>query len=403
MKKTKLSKGRFKFFLNIIMYPLFLLTFLIPKKKNLIVLGSSRGMDISDNSKYYFLYLKETQSKIVSNLTFYFLTKNKEVYKRWRNSGEDKILYLFSIRGMIVLLRSRHVFLTHALDDLIPFLLGGKTIHQFWHGTPLKKIGFDSDNWGKSRVKDILKSFLYKVFPYTNYMYCHKLYVSSPELKPIMASAFKLDEEKIIPLGQPRNDFLFKHVISNNVDKFFFKKYKKVISWLPTHRGFTGKTILDLLIENGFNKEKVNKFLFENDYIFVIKPHFVEKENLKEYLSGYSNIFVYEENDPYPLIKLTDLLITDYSSILFDYLNLDRPMVFAPFDLDYYIENVSGLYFDYNEIAFGPICYTWKEVFESINFADEKKYKDKRHLISQFFCIEDNNSSAKITNYFLKH
>ncbi|KRE10465.1 hypothetical protein ASE46_02560 [Bacillus sp. Root239] len=401
MSVTKLSKGRFKLFLNIITLPVYLITFLIPKDKNLIVLGSSRGWDIADNSKYLFMYFKQIERKKRLR-KYYFITKNKRIYAEIKGRGENNVLYLFTLKGMLTLIRARHVVLTHSLDDLMPFLYGGKVIHQLWHGTPLKKIGFDADNWGKSKARDIFKNLTYKLIPYQNYMHCNFLYVSSEYVKSSMSTAFRLKDECIKPLGQPRNNYLlnltreYPLLQSENTN---FGEYKKIVSWLPTHRGFSGKSIIDILNEYGFNTERFDGKLKDKGYLFVIKPHFVERANLKEHLKGYTNILVYDEVDPYPLIKDTDILITDYSSILFDYLLLDRTAIFAPFDYDFYVNNVAELYYNYDDIAYGSIAYDWESIFNLIFENEDSVYAEKRKRLIEEFCAADRDSAEKISDF----
>ncbi|MBS4206711.1 CDP-glycerol glycerophosphotransferase family protein [Bacillus sp. FJAT-50079] len=397
MKRIKLSKGRYGLLLGIMMYPLYLITCIIPKKQNLLVLGSTRGHEISDNAKYLFLYLKEKER---GSIDYFFLTKNRDIYKKALLKNEQRILYIYTVKGIYTLIRAKHILLTHALEDLIPFLLGGKYIHQLWHGSPLKKIGFDADNWEKSKLKDTVKKTIYTIFPYTNYMYCNKLYVSSDSLKNVMSSAFNLNKSDIISLGQPRNDFLLnKKILPNSALELISGKYDKVISWLPTHRGFSGKTAEHLLHEYKFNKSLFNEFLVRNNYLFIIKPHFVERADLENYLSDCSNILIYEEIDPYPLLLETDVLITDYSSVLFDYLHLNKQAIFTPFDFEFYTNEIAELYFEYEDIAYGPICHDWIEVLEVMKINDQLNYKDKIEVLKQKYGKEDINSCSKIIDY----
>ncbi|PFR92338.1 CDP-glycerol glycerophosphotransferase family protein [Priestia megaterium] len=399
MSSTKLSKGRLKMLLNIMMLPIYLLTFLVPKNSKLLVLGSSRGQGLSDNSKYFYLYLKSLEKKNVQIHSYYFITKDKKTY----SEAKDKdIIYMYSIKGLITLIRARHAIITHSLDDLVPFLLGGKIIHQLWHGTPLKKIGLDSDSWGDSQFKDLAKQFLYKVFPYLNYMHCTYLYTSSEFVNNSMSTAFGIKSENIKPLGQPRNGYLLELVNDYslwNEGESIFTKYEKIISWLPTHRGFSGKTITDMLNDYGFEKEEFNNRLKREGYLFVIKPHFVELQNLKEVFKDCENIWVYEQLDPYPLINKTEILITDYSSILFDYLLLNRRAIFAPFDYDFYVENISELYYEYEEIAYGDIACNWKEVLNLIFEEEDIQYSLKRKKLFEKFCAADRDSAQKIYNF----
>jgi len=102
--------------------------------------------------------------------------------------------------------------------------------------------------------------------------------------------------------------------------------------------------------------------------------------------------------DIYPLVKETDILITDYSSIYFDFLILDRPIIFAPFDIEQYVKSDRALYYDYYDVTPGPKAKNWPEVFRQIEEEiQEDHWKTKRNIIChRFNKYVDNKSSERV-------
>lgn len=383
----------------VLLTPFYLLSLIIPKNKKLIVLGSSLGQHFADNPKYLFLYLEKHSPAF----EYYWITKNKNLYLKMKS---ERFLYLYSWKGLWILLRAKYLVLSHQVNDIFPPLHGGKKIIQLWHGTPLKKIGYDSDDTFNSKTKVILKRVFYTIFPHLYYMKADYVIVAADNQKRIFKSAFRIPEERIVVLGQPRNDILFQkdEISSAHTDKMDFlqtlSSYDKVISWLPTHRHGSNKNILNLLFDYDFNSEKVNQLLKENNSILIIKPHFIEMNLLKNVMGGFSNIYIYDEADPYPLLSFTDVLVTDYSSIFFDFSMTKKPIVFAPFDYQEYLNNFAGFYYNYDELLKDyPKAHNWEELMNVIFY--EKKLTTGQNFLKEFNSFE--GDSCKRVVEFLEN
>ena len=131
-----------------------------------------------------------------------------------------------------------------------------------------------------------------------------------------------------------------------------------------------------------------------------MKVHHMNKSN--EGSKKIESNIVYIDHDVlpdiYPLVKFTDVLITDYSSIFFDYILLDRPVIFAPFDFKKKKKKV-GFFYNYFEIVCGPITRNWNEVANEIDKSLNGKdtFKDKRHEVkSEFNKFKDGKSSKRV-------
>ncbi|HHI03541.1 MAG TPA: glycerophosphotransferase, partial [candidate division Zixibacteria bacterium] len=341
MNRTR-QKRLLNIILLIILSPIYLLVKLIPKNRKLYIYGSSLGRYFADNSKYLFLYA----SKNINEIKHVYISKNSRLVETLREKGYNAE-YLYSFQGIGTVLRARKAFLSHSANDIHPLLLGGAEIIQLWHGTSLKKIGYDADwreNTARDRLKNGIRRILYFVFPY---LYCSHLFdkivISSENTMATYETAFGIKPNRIEVIGQPRNDCLDPEY---KMDKKIFseieyldnlkERFDTIVAWLPTHRRLLGKTIVDLLDEHGFNLERFDRFLQENKIGLIAKPHFVEKDTLSNRVKIGNNIIVYRFVDPYPLLRYSDILISDYSSVYFDFLLIDRPIIFAPFDRKQY-------------------------------------------------------------------
>ena len=178
----------------------------------------------------------------------------------------------------------------------------------------------------KWKIKQFLKK---KFFPFANYVNEPSMILAlSKETQDIFAQAFRTSKEKVLITGYPRNDILLQHV-SKKAKEF---KTKKVI-YMPTFRGSVNSDF-DLFLQYGFDVDKLDIFLSKENMQLDIKLHPFNQPSpeLLKKLELSKNIFFLDHDAIYEIISEYDILITDYSSIYFDYLLLDRPIVFAPFD-----------------------------------------------------------------------
>jgi len=381
----------------------------IPKDKNLTVIGSSLGRHFADNSKYLYLYFQKNNTN--NSKRMIWITKNKEV-NEYLKSLDFPSEYLYSLKGIFYTIRASKVFITHQLRDINGALIAGAQIIQLWHGIPIKKVGYKGD-WSPTTRKGRLQVQFYNLFPFAYYMKCDKLITSSKMAKDTFVEPFSLSfrneniEENILLLGQPRNDallsdYIFDETVFSELKQLrkYKSKYKQIISWLPTHRMQTNKTIVDIMQESNLDLALLDEFLKKKNILFVIKAHFLELGLVKNLLTDSENIIVYSEADPYPLLHFTDILVTDYSSVFFDFLVTDKPIVFAPFDYDEY-SKTAKFYYDYYDITPGKKCFNWKEIEDEIiniiNGNDFFEIKRKKLLKDSEFII--NNNCNNIINH----
>jgi CDP-glycerol glycerophosphotransferase len=272
---------------------------------------------------------------------------------------------------------------------------------QCWHGTPLKKLGYDlvnSDN-AMNTQEEIFKKYkqdterlAYLISP-------------SPFATEKFTSAWNLEEfgkeDIIIEEGYPRNDRL---INTTPEERTMLRKQlgvddKKVILYAPTWRdnqhtsgeGYTYKTEVDFdKLREQLGDEYV--ILFRAHYLVANSFDFEKYKGFVEDVSSYSDI-----NELY---IAADILVTDYSSVFFDYANLRKPVIFYMYDLDVYKDELRGLYMDLSELP-GPVVRTQEELTEKIRGLDEwtctddylQKYDD---FVAKFAPYEDGQSAARV-------
>jgi len=231
---------------------------------------------------------------------------------------------------------------------------------QLWHGTgTIKKFGQDV-NIGK------LKSLENRA----NQNITH-LIANSLDMKKLYAGAFGVSEERIYAIGLPKTDELLQRIkcskgqVINTDKEHIYKKYgipidKKLILYAPTFR--------DSEIKNPKVAGQLQELLQElpSDYCIGLRlhPHIAKAFNEKELDDKVYQLSF--ESDLNTILMATDLLITDYSSIIFDYCLTERPMIFYAYDLSEFSDQGRGFYMDYVSYVPGPVIYQGKELAEII-------------------------------------
>lgn len=294
---------------------------------------------------------------------------------------------------------AKAVFVCSA-DDLMGHLtLRPETTYiQLWHGCGVfKKIGLSTADkkFGRSAA-------MHKEYPLnTNYSY---VTIASPELSWIFEESMNIKKDSgiIKPIGVSRTDIFFDPAyIKNCYEKLYKKipqsKNKKIILYAPTFRG----KVSDASAPDKLDIEKFAQKLGD-EYILVCKHHQLVKQ-MPEIPEKYKNTFAFDLSDDSDmnindLMIVSDICISDYSSVVFEYSLMERPMIFFVYDLEEYIDE-RGLYYNLDEITPGPLFKTNDEIIDYIQHIDEKF--DKQVVIdfkNRFMCCCDGHSSERIAS-----
>lgn len=381
-RKKKNKKKNFKSYIVSKLFQNFYSTMSkLPIKNNSVLfISHSPGMD--GNYSYIYDGIKTYNKTVSKNKRFRckFLSTKKGIL--------EKILITFKLP------RTEYIMLSENIPFLQYLNIRKETkVVQTWHAAgAFKKFGFSTSymSGGPNPFKN------QKMAMHTYYDYAT---VSSEDVRKHYAEAFNMNIENIIPVGVPRADFFFDERKVNETKNKIYSlfpdlKDKKVILYAPTFRGF-GKTRKSFNIEFDFNKIAKN---ISDEYVIALKLHpsvelsniIIDDDNSKKVvnISSYS-----DAND---ILTVTDLLISDYSSIVFDYSLLNRPMIFFAYDLEEYRSD-RDFYYDYEEFVPGPIAKTNDEIISLINDwkFDLQKVED---FSNKFFVSRD----GKNTERFIK-
>ena len=345
-----------------------------PKNKNKIVFFSTTNL--YDNSEALFQYLVDQNYQ--EKYKIICAVRNPQDYKELEKKN---IVFKKVTTSLFHILNTKFLFYHNEMLAVRP---SRKQIWvDFWHATTFKKIN-----------KMIDPDYKYDYFTY--------LIATSETYRPIFAEAFGCELDRIIINGHPRNDYLFDdrdELKKLNVDK---SSYSKTFLWAPTYRvsfnqvfqdtdcSFIGETGLPIFLMKN-ELEQLNEFLEKENSLMYIKVHPAQKRKgfLFEDMSNIRYLF----NDTidaakikfYSLLKQMDVLITDYSSVFFDFLLLDRPIGFTIEDLNSYSEN-RGFVFD-NPLDYmpGEKITSIPEFYSFINdcILGKDLYKEERKRINK--------------------
>lgn len=279
-----------------------------------------------------------------------------------------------------------------------------KTVYiQTWHGTPLKKLALDMlqvTMEGEKGLEDYKRKFAQNTKTW-DYLLSQNSYSTK-----IFRRAFGFNKE-ILEIGYPRNDILFHknntEAINTIKQKLGLPLDKKIILYAPTWRDNEHYGHLKYRFSSGVDfsylKEKLS-----SEYIIVVKAHYLVGEQLD--VSEYFG-FLYQYNASYDIAELylvSDLLVTDYSSVMFDYSLLRRPMIFYTYDLEQYKDTLRGFYFDFIAEAPGPIAITNEQLVSDILEYDFDKYQDKYNAFAEKYNDADCGvASKKVVELILSH
>lgn len=260
-----------------------------------------------------------------------------------------------------------------------------------WHGTPLKSLGYDIPD-SAATISNVLRNFLS-----ADYMIS-----ASPFLTSIYKDKYKLDglfEGKIIEEGYPRNDRMFcvdYDTVINRLSSFGISvnRNKKIILYAPTWKG---SDYYNPEIDAGeFEtfKKTLEAIIDTTKYQILIKPHQVVYKTLKA-AGKQMDMFIPAEMDTNELLSVTDILVSDYSSIFYDFLSHDKPVLFYIPDLEKYKED-RGIYLKPSELP-GPAYTTLEEVGSAVNQIDDivSQYADQYKAAKEFACPYDDGQVSK--------
>lgn len=307
---------------------------------------------------------------------------------------DGRIVFMSSkFKALWKSLRSKYILHSYMeIQKMYP--VRGQIILNTMHGSPLKRIGFMESTTRLKFLNNYNKAF--------TYILCQSEY-----FKEVIKESYGANEEQCLILGYPRNDFMFseRDVLSLIHDK---KDIKKSILWMPTWRRDTetknnNDSNIEFPILDKENVKSLNTYLKETKTLLIIKPHpFQMKLDLFDEIQ--SNILIVDNEllnsqdiELYNLLNNVDALLTDYSSIYFDYLLLNKPIGFTIDDIDAYMEKRGFIIDNPFEIMPGEKIYNFDELIKFVNYISigHDKFEEERIRVNELVNFYKDGHSAK--------
>ncbi len=257
-----------------------------------------------------------------------------------------------------------------------------------WHGTPYKMMGKHVQNRAYA-IGNLKRNFLmadYLVYP-------------SYEMREKMMSAYGLDftfKGEVLNCGYPRNSIFFDKQKAIDVKERYGLTDKKVYVYMPTWRGIMTDRKADEQKADIMNKMRTIDSLLSDDQVLYVKMHVLVSRDLN--FSDYKHIRVFPSDiEAYEFLNCADTLITDYSSVFFDFANSRKKIILYTYDEDEFLQD-RGFYYDINTFPF-PRVKTEKDLVEELNNPNISDYTE---FLNKFCGYDYKDCPKDLVNYILK-
>ncbi|WP_152365306.1 CDP-glycerol glycerophosphotransferase family protein [Microlunatus speluncae] len=267
----------------------------------------------------------------------------------------------------------------------------GQRYLQTWHGTPLKTMGLDEPNFAK-------RSAAAKQGTVDRANRWDALVVPNEHFEKTFVPAFGY-RGRLLRYGSPRNDVL---VTDAGLAEEYRRRLdlptdRKIILYAPTFRKALANrsSAIQLPFDLDWWREELGQ-----EYYLLVRAHYLNRVEIGRDLAPYC-LDVSDVDNINELYLASDLLITDYSSVMFDYATLRRPMLFFCYDYDDYTRDERGTYLDLKEIAPGPFVTSADQLAEGIRTAGDDRYRVRRKEFFERFCSGEDGHAAERSARFL--
>lgn len=372
--------------LGLAQIPLWILLALVPKDRARWVFGAWNGRRYADNARYIFEEVCQNHPDIRP----VWIAKNKALLQEMRAKGLP-VAYAYSPRGLWAQVRASAAVFSHSVEwDLVTTCIAGRCLRiQGWHGIPIKKIGY-LDEKGVSRRR---AASITRLYPHRTDR-CDLILAAGDYDQAVFREAFNVSPDDVVQTGYPRNDTLFQ-LFRGQPDA------PKHFIYLPTLRGGAGQ-VFDLFARSGIDLKAFDTSLGAAGLQLLIKLHPAQELGAhdKSALDGCTNIELlpaaYDLNAVLPEV---DALITDVSSVYFDFLYLDRPIILAQFEIAAFERETRSLLTPLQDFDLGHSAGSWEGILarmQALNaagpFVPDETY---RRTKERFFTTVDDHSAAR--------
>lgn len=375
----------------VIGYPILLLSHFFPRNRKKWVFGNKVGF--LDNTKYFYIFLLENTKDRV-----YWVTSDRKLFKEFQEKGLP-VCYKYSLKGFWHLMTAYYYVCTVTTRYICYWTSGGAYKINLWHGVGIKAIGESS-----AALKDF--SWTSRILmPYAYEKY--NLFLSTSELmNDHFIKSFRLSPVSVYEGMYPRCSFIMsdrKHV-NAFIEKYegeqtksiidATKKYERTYIYMPTWRLRLGDDFLKYAMPD---LVKLDEVLRSSNSLLLLKLHPSMKYSVED-MSSFSNIiYVSPELDVYPILPFTDVLITDYSSIYYDYLLMEhKGCILYDFDYVQYMEDEFGFIRDYKEYTPGIHVDEYENLLSLIRNKVDCTVDKRDWVIRQFWGDYRNKNNEEL-------
>ena len=380
--------------------------FFVVQDKKIVILGSQHGYYFADNAAHLYRWLR--------NHSDYFrpvwITRCRKVYQDLRDEG-CHVYLAWSIQAIWFLLRAKTLCFTHSFRDvaLSPYMIsaGRYSIFYLTHDIAPKRSRH-------ARVGQVLGYETQKRSERERKLVTH--YIStSPFISECRAQALAVSPEKFVVTGLPRNDVLMSAPKRRRMPAKSLKLLsggQKIILYAPTWR--SGREPTEIMPFDDLDFSHFSNFLEERDALFLLRchkndmayPKVLERiKNLKSVSCRILDATYMQFDDINEMLLDVDVLVSDYSGIIHDFLLLDRPCVFVPYDFQRFAD-ANGFFYDYKKYMPGRFACTYRHFISALEDALEgvDHYKEKRKILRELiFSYQDNHSCERVHKIMLEN
>ncbi|MBR3149374.1 MAG: CDP-glycerol glycerophosphotransferase family protein [Eubacterium sp.] len=362
-----------------------------------ILFSTFDGRSYGDSPKAIYEYMLSDSR--FDDYTFIWAFRNPKEYKFLLDNKNTYFVQPMTSQYYAACATAKYWLFNYRISDFI-YPRDEQVYVQLWHGTPLKRLGYDiaiSDNIMNSQ-KEIREKYKIDADKFR--------YILAPSefAGEKFASAWNLNAigkaDSVLVAGYPRNDFLINYTaddVESIKTELEIPRDKKVILYAPTWRDNQHDSELGYVYEPEADFDKLREAL-SDEYVILFRAHYLVANSFD--FDRYEG-FVWDVSGVSDINRLyiaADMLMTDYSSVFFDYANLKRPILFYMYDFDAYANSIRGFYVDIDELP-GKIVKTTDGVIDEIKGIDfdgfdfEKEYPNFR---PKFNYLDDGSASKRV-------
>lgn len=392
---------------NTIVFPL---SFVVPRNRNKWLFGSNMGF--AGNAKYLLIYLMEHPEEGIRPV--WIARNNRE--RRLMKSIGFKAFKRWSPKGLFHALTSKYYLYNSYVTDLHDVALGRAIKVNLWHGVGIKNIEY-AISTGPLQKLLATDSINERINHNWHFIKPDIFLSTSPMMTRHFARCFRIPETACIESSYPRN--LIFNATKSEIMRLMHRyesaancnilekalQFKHIYIYMPTMRDSGG----DFFKSIGWDFNEISDALQASDSCMIVKTHPNTELNLSDFEKP--NIFKADKNaDIYPILALSDTLITDYSSVYYDYILMPEKetLLLIP-DLEEYMSTDRDLAFPFNEMTGGKKIFSTSELAGHIRSAGRPtrvELEQNRSIAAKFWTSPDDDCHRlieKIKGHNLRH